>query len=189
MQQRFLSEETHRFADLAAALMPESADAATMLLDRELRIRGVNSAYEAAYLRTRKQIVGRFLFDVFPDNPDDPRANGVSIVAHALRQAMSSGGTATVPIVRYDIPDPNDLTVYLPRLWAVADTAIYDPSNSVCCTASLPSPRSTRRLRQSIAHWPPSTASTRWSSCICCPPCAVDRRHRRWAGQNFDSTW
>jgi PAS domain-containing protein len=126
MQHRSSRDELHRFADLAVALVSESANAATMLLDRDLRIRGVNSAYEAAYLRNRKQIVGRFLFDVFPDNPGDPKANGVTTVAHALRRAMCSGGTATVPIVRYDIADPDDPEVYLPRLWAIADTAIYD---------------------------------------------------------------
>ena len=45
------------------------------------------------YLQTsmteRSQLIGRYLFDVFPDNPADPDATGVSSVTARLRTACA----------------------------------------------------------------------------------------------------
>jgi PAS domain-containing protein len=41
-------------------------------------IADVNDAYLAATMRTREDLVGRVMFEAFPDNPDDPAADGVS---------------------------------------------------------------------------------------------------------------
>jgi hypothetical protein len=51
-----------------------------MLLDPGpgLTIIDINSAYAAATLIARGDVVGRSLFEVFPDNPNDALADGVS---------------------------------------------------------------------------------------------------------------
>jgi hypothetical protein len=45
-----------------------------LVLDPGLTIVGVTQAYLDATMTQRELIVGRGLFDVFPDNPDDPDA-------------------------------------------------------------------------------------------------------------------
>ncbi|WP_246208164.1 hypothetical protein [Bradyrhizobium rifense] len=49
-----------------------------MLLDPGpgLQIVDINAAYAKATLIVRESVLGRSLFEVFPDNPDDPHADG-----------------------------------------------------------------------------------------------------------------
>jgi PAS domain S-box-containing protein len=42
------------------------------VLDREFRLVAVNDAYLRVSLRTVEEVVGRNVFEAFPDNPDDP---------------------------------------------------------------------------------------------------------------------
>ena len=46
---------------------------AVALLTPELVYADVNEAYLRMSGRTREQLIGRYLFDVFPDNPERPR--------------------------------------------------------------------------------------------------------------------
>ena len=49
------------------------------------------SSYLRATLTERATIVGRSLFDVFPDNPDDPQATGTSNLRASLERAIATG--------------------------------------------------------------------------------------------------
>lgn len=60
-------------------------------------ITDVNEAYLAATMTTRDEIVGRGLFDAFPDNPDDPGATGARNLRASLERAISSGRTDAMP--------------------------------------------------------------------------------------------
>ncbi|MBV8785981.1 MAG: ANTAR domain-containing protein [Mycobacterium sp.] len=97
-----------------------------MFLDRDLRIRGLNGTYEAISMRRREEMLGEFVFDVFPDNPDDPKASGCSRVAESAESAMRKRGTDAMPIVRYDIADPQNPEIFMPKLWTCSNTAVDD---------------------------------------------------------------
>ena len=56
----------------------ESAPGLFLVLKPDLTIVAVSDAYLAATMTRREDILGRGLFDVFPDNPDDPAATGVA---------------------------------------------------------------------------------------------------------------
>ena len=117
--------DQHRFDALSASLAPEPG-AAVMMLDRDLRIRGVNAAYEELSLRQRDDLLGKCVFDEFPDDPSDPQASGSSQLAVSIESALSRNTTATMPIVRYDICDPKDPDVFLPKLWTCSNLAVSD---------------------------------------------------------------
>ena len=55
----------------------ESAPGLYLVLTPDLTIVAASDAYLHATMTKREDIVGRKLFDVFPDNPDDPQATGV----------------------------------------------------------------------------------------------------------------
>lgn len=55
----------------------ESAPGCYLVLAPDLTIVAVNDAYLQATMTEREKILGRRLFEVFPDNPDDPEATGV----------------------------------------------------------------------------------------------------------------
>src|SRR3569832_1395324 len=58
--------------------------------DRELTILGASDAYLRATMTARDAIVGKPLFEVFPDNPNDPEATGVRNLADSIARAIAS---------------------------------------------------------------------------------------------------
>ena len=58
-------------------VMFESAPGLYMVLDPNLRIVTASDAYLRATMTRRSDIVGQNVFEVFPDNPDDPSADAV----------------------------------------------------------------------------------------------------------------
>ena len=61
-----------------------------LILDAQLRIVQVSNAYARATLTRREDILGRGLFEVFPDNPDDPSAEGVRNLHASLQRVLKS---------------------------------------------------------------------------------------------------
>lgn len=97
-----------------------------MLLDPGpgLLILDVNDAYARATLIRRGDVVGRSLFDVFPDNPDDPLADGVSNLYTSLRIVGETGRAHAMRIQRYDIRDESG--TFIERYWQPINSPIHD---------------------------------------------------------------
>ena len=57
-----------------------------LVLTPELKIVAVNNAYAQATNIQRNEILGCDLFEVFPDNPNDPAATGVRNLAASLQE-------------------------------------------------------------------------------------------------------
>ncbi|MBI4400679.1 MAG: PAS domain-containing sensor histidine kinase, partial [Nitrospirae bacterium] len=55
----------------------ESAPGLYLVLTPALTIVAVSEAYLKATMTKREEILGHELFEIFPDNPDDPNATGV----------------------------------------------------------------------------------------------------------------
>ena len=77
-----------------------------MILNTDLTIRTVNKAYARATMIDQAGVAGRPLFEVFPDNPDDPTADGVRNLRASLIRVLETGLPDTMPIQRYDIRGP-----------------------------------------------------------------------------------
>lgn len=56
----------------------------------------------------RSAFLGRHLFDVFPDNPDDPAATGVANLRASLERVLRLRVPDVMAIQKYDIPRPDD---------------------------------------------------------------------------------
>ena len=69
-------------------------------------------------------MLGDVVFDVFPDAPNDPQASGASELLASLESAMRRRGTDTMPVFRYDIADPQNPEVFLPKLWTCECTSV-----------------------------------------------------------------
>ena len=66
----------------------------------------VNDAYLSATMRTRDEVVGRGVFEVFPDNPSDETSVGVSILRSSLQKVLTSRQPNTLPGLKYGIARP-----------------------------------------------------------------------------------
>jgi len=84
----------------------ESAPNLYLVLDPALVIVAVSDAYCRSTLTKREEILGRGIFDVFPDNPDDAKADGVHNLRASLERVLSLGREDAMPMQKYDIPNP-----------------------------------------------------------------------------------
>jgi signal transduction histidine kinase/ActR/RegA family two-component response regulator len=107
----------------------EAAPGLYLVLDPELRIVAASDAYLAATMTQRDEIVGRGIFDVFPDNPDDPEATGVSNLSASLERVRRQRVPNAMAIQKYDIRRPEEEGGgFEERFWSPRNTPILDES-------------------------------------------------------------
>lgn len=92
--------------DLDYRLLFESAPGSYLVLDPDFRIVAVSDAYLRATMTRREAIVGRDLFDVFPDNPQDPSATGAQNLRASLDTVLRTGKPHMMTVQKYDIRRP-----------------------------------------------------------------------------------
>jgi hypothetical protein len=86
----------------------------------------INDAYAAATFTKKADIVGRSLFEIFPDNPDDALADGVSNLYASLRMVVQTGQPHAMAIQRYDVRDLQGR--FVERHWQPINSPIHDQS-------------------------------------------------------------
>ena len=109
----------------------ESAPGLYLVLSPELRIVAVSDAYTRATLTERKSILGRHIFDVFPDNPDDPGATGVSNLGASLQRVLASGAADAMALQKYDIRRPEPEGGFEERWWSPVNSPVLDDAGKV----------------------------------------------------------
>jgi signal transduction histidine kinase len=67
---------------------------------------GATDGYLAATMTRREAIVGKGLFEVFPDNPADPQATGTANLRASLQRVIATRNADTMAIQKYDIRRP-----------------------------------------------------------------------------------
>ncbi len=85
----------------------EAVPGAYLVLAPDFRIVAVSDAYLSATMTRRDAIVGRPLFDVFPDNPQETRPTGVGNLRASLEKVLSTGQTDPMAVQKYDIRAPD----------------------------------------------------------------------------------
>src|SRR5215216_3547897 len=86
----------------------EAAPGLYLVLDPELRIVAASEAYLRATMTRREEIMGRGIFDVFPDNPSDPEASGVTNLSASLDRVRKKRVADTMAVQKYDISRPEE---------------------------------------------------------------------------------
>jgi signal transduction histidine kinase len=103
-----------------------------LLPDKHYTIVAVSNAYLHATSTKRKDIVGRGLFTIFPDNPDDPKATGTANLRASLEQAIKQKSADTMAVQKYDIPRPKeDGGGFEVRYWSPLNTPVLNSKGEV----------------------------------------------------------
>jgi PAS domain-containing protein len=100
-----------------------------LVLDPAFLIVAQNAEHARMTLSVNKQVVGRGLFEVFPDNPNDSGADGVSAVRHSLLKVLKTRETDAMPVIRYDVQP--EYGAFQERYWAITNTPILDAEGYV----------------------------------------------------------
>ena len=89
----------------------------------------VNDAYLAATMRTREGVVGRGIFEAFPDNPDDLTASGVSRLRASLVHVLATRKPDVLPGLKYDVAQPDG--TFEERWWSPINSPVLDENGQV----------------------------------------------------------
>jgi len=104
-----------------------------VILDVELTIVDVSDAYNRATMTRREEMVGKPIFEVFPDNPGDAEADGVNNLHASLRRVLKSAAPDTMAVQRYDIrKSAEDGGGFEERYWTVINSPILADDGELC---------------------------------------------------------
>jgi PAS domain S-box-containing protein len=113
-------------------LLFESVPGLYLVLDPALRIVAASNAYLHATMTKREEILGRNLFEVFPDNPADPQAGGVRNLAASLQRVLHSRTTDVMPTQKYDIRRPLESGgAFEERYWSPVNSPVFGSNHEI----------------------------------------------------------
>ncbi|QRN96436.1 PAS domain-containing protein [Archangium violaceum] len=100
--------------------------------DADFTLVAVSDAYLRATLTTREGILGRPLFDMFPDNPAEPDATGVHNLRASLERVVATRAPDTLAVQKYDIRRPEaEGGGFEERYWSPRNTPVLSSEGEV----------------------------------------------------------
>ena len=110
----------------------ESVPGLYLVLTPDFRITAVSDAYLRATMTRREDIVGRGIFDVFPDNPDDPAADGVRNLRASLHRVVTEGRADAMAVQKYDIRRPeSEGGGFEERFWSPVNSPVFNSADEL----------------------------------------------------------
>ncbi|MFJ1705042.1 PP2C family protein-serine/threonine phosphatase [Kitasatospora sp. NPDC088346] len=115
--------------DYAAAF--RAAPSPMLVLTPDLIMVDANDAYLQVSGRTLAELVGRYLFDVFPDNPAAPAADGVDKLRASLARVLRTGQRDSMALHEYDVEPADHSGAFEERYWSTVNTPVLDVDGTV----------------------------------------------------------
>lgn len=96
-----------------------------LILDANFTLVAQNNAHAAATMTKPEDTVGRSLFEVFPDNPNDFNADGLSYLRQSLLNVLKTRAPDTIESLKFDIERPAEQGGgFDVRYWRVVNTPV-----------------------------------------------------------------
>jgi signal transduction histidine kinase len=106
----------------------ESAPDLYMVISPQLDIVGASDAYLAATMTRREDVIGRPLFEVFPDNPDDPNS-GTHNLRLSLHAVLRNKAPNTMAVQKYDVRDTEGR--FEERFWSPVNMPVFGDDGEI----------------------------------------------------------
>ncbi|MER6346724.1 PP2C family protein-serine/threonine phosphatase [Streptomyces sp. NPDC001595] len=101
------------------------------LLTPDLVYADANDDFVQLSGRSREQLVGRYIFDVFPENPDDAAGGGMRETEASMLRVVATGERDTMALLRYDIEDPKRPGLWHVHFWSPVNAPVVDADGRV----------------------------------------------------------
>jgi PAS domain S-box-containing protein len=121
------AELRHSRAELKSLF--ESLPGLYLVLTPELKIVAASDAYLKATLTTREGILGRNIFDVFPDNPDDPGTKAVANMRSSINRVIRNAASDTMAISKHDVRRPDG--VFEEHYWSPINSPMFGADRQI----------------------------------------------------------
>lgn len=102
-----------------------------LLMTPDFDIADMNLAYLQVAGRTREELLGRNVFDAFPDNPSDPSASGVRDLRESLLRVLATGEPETLAFQPYDVEVPGRPGAFARRYWCPVNAPVFGTDGRV----------------------------------------------------------
>jgi signal transduction histidine kinase len=113
-------------------LLFESAPGLYLVLTPDFKIVAVSDAHLAATHMKREEAVGRDVFAVFPENPDDPGATSHRSLRASLERVRKQKAPDTMAALKYDIRLPeSEGGGYEERFWSIVNSPVLDAGGEI----------------------------------------------------------
>lgn len=101
----------------------------------EVTILDVNDSFLHRVSLTRNDMIGKGLFEVFPDNPSDPGDTGVEALRQSIAKAVATGEVQHMAAQRFPIKKtlPGGEIVFEERFWNASNTPIFSEDGNIVC--------------------------------------------------------
>lgn len=112
-------------------LFEESPDVLLVLLPDSPRFTAVAATHArlTSTHMTREQTLGRGLFEMFPDNPDDPSATGTANLRASLERVLATKAPDTMAVQKYDIQMADGR--FEAKYWSPRNIPVLSPEGEV----------------------------------------------------------
>lgn len=110
----------------------QSAPDLYLILNPQLEIVEVSDAYLDATMVKRHDVLGHHIFEIFPDNPNDPLATGTKNLRHSLEIVLTKKIPDTMAVQKYDIRRPlSEGGEFEERYWSPINLPVLGKNNEV----------------------------------------------------------
>lgn len=103
-----------------------ASPSAMLVLTPELVIRDANACYQELLGRSRQQLVGRYVYDAFPQDPD-----GMAELQASLRRVLETRSRDVAGPIRHDVEEPGRPGVFAERYWSPVNAPVLDSAGDV----------------------------------------------------------
>ncbi|WP_055587435.1 PP2C family protein-serine/threonine phosphatase [Streptacidiphilus griseoplanus] len=118
-------------ADVDYAEVFRTFPSPALLLTPDLRVADANEAFLRVSGRGLDELLGRCVFEAFPDNPGDPGADGGRRLRASLERVLATGCRDTMAMQKYDVEVPDRPGVYEERYWSPVNTPVLGADGRV----------------------------------------------------------
>jgi PAS domain-containing protein len=112
-------------------LIFESLPNQYIVVDPQRRVVAATDSFLAATRKQRNAILGRDILLVFPDNPNDPTANGTTVLRESIERVVATRETDILPVQRYDMELADGS--YEERYWQPLNAPVFHGNGEVTC--------------------------------------------------------
>ncbi|MBV6755492.1 PAS domain-containing protein [Rhodococcus opacus] len=102
-----------------------------IVVDPQRHVVAATDTFLAATGRVREDILGRDILLVFPDNPDDPTADGTTVLRESIARVLANRAIDVLPVQRYDMKQADGS--FEERYWQPLNAPVFGDDGDIVC--------------------------------------------------------